>query len=569
GDKSGLELFKKITGRTIPEWIKSTEKQKKLCGYISLESLFQISPELGTNILLKEGLLEDMMDCVEFESEEIQLAIADILSIACSHKNCRALVTVHCQKYLSSLMTSKNNKLKTTAAVALTKIMLDEKSSGTPGDEKQNTGGKVRIIDEDEALLSNLFENIVLNDGNDVDLKISAIEGLAYSSLKPTVKEMITYHPTLLKEIFELVQKVKANNNTLFYGVAVMLSNITTYKKRLSETEEQYLKLKKMAGEASNLELDPVDDDEYVVNRGKQVMNLGVIRALTSMSKNNSETIRQVIAKVFLNLSTDQNNRGAIVQQGGVKLLIPLATKGSREVMMYATQALAKIAITMDPRLAFRGERAADLVRPLLILCQGESELCQFEALMALTNLGSVDDDIRMRIYNAKGIPIIESLQFSDNVMVRRASTECLCNMMFCEPVYEMYSEVENSAANKIKILLALSDVEDFETRRASSGALAILSTSPNVCKMIVERPRGIDLLKDLMSEQSIEIQHRCVEIIKNMTKVNKEMVEILIKAKVPEKLTEFVRECKIESVVSVAIEALQEISKYSSSSKK
>ncbi|CAG8466329.1 16075_t:CDS:1 [Acaulospora colombiana] len=505
------------------------------------------------------------MDCVEFESEEIQVAITETLSTACSHKNCRALVTMHCQKYLANLMTSKNQKLKTTAAVALTKIKLDEEKS--PGDEKQDVNSKIRVIDEDEALLSDLFERAVLNDEVDVEVRVSAIEGLAYSSLKPTVKEVITYHPTLFKEIFNLIQEEKTNN-ALCYGVAVMLSNITTYRRRLSETEEQYLKLKKLAGEASNLEPDPVDDDEYVINRGKQVMKLGVVRALTTMSKCSSEMIRQIVAKIFLNLSTDQNNRGAIVQQGGIKVLIPLATKGPKETTAYATQALAKIAITMDPSLAFRGERATDLVRPFLALCQGESELCQFEALMALTNLESVDDDIRMRIYDAKGIPIIEGLQFSDNVMIRRASTECLCNMMFCEPVYEMYSEIGESAANRIKILVALSDVEDFETRRASSGALAILSTSPNVCKMIAERPRGIDLLKDLISEQSIEIQHRCVEIIKNMTKVDKKMVETLVRAKVHEKLAEFIKECKVEPVVEIAVEALREISKYSSSNR-
>ncbi|CAG8651914.1 18641_t:CDS:2, partial [Racocetra fulgida] len=472
------------------------------------------------------GYLEDIMDCIEYEHEDVQRAITEIISVACSQKDCRALVAIHCQKYLTSLMTSNNQKLKTLSAVALTKILLDEKAS-----EQQQNGNKISVIDENETLLAGLFQNMVLDTNSETTIRVNAIEGLAYSSLKPAVKETIAYHPTLLKEIFKLVQDSEKTDNALFYGVAVILANVTTYKKKMSESEEQIFKLKKMSGESLKIEDDPIDDDEYVINRTKQVMKSGVIRPLIIMTKNSSQAIRQLVAKVFLNLTTDQSNRGAIVQQGGIKALIPLATKNTKEVTELASHALAKIAITMDPNLAFRGERASDLVRPFLSLCQGGSELCQFEALMALTNLGSSDNDIRMRIYDAKGIPIIENLQLSDNDMIRRAATECLCNMMFCEPVYIMYSDPQMSS-NKIKILVALSDVEDFETRRAASGALAILSTSPDVCNMIVDRPRGIEILKDLISEESVEMQHRSVECFKNISNVSKEMCQRLVEAK-------------------------------------
>ncbi|CAG8502079.1 4809_t:CDS:1 [Scutellospora calospora] len=556
-NKDTLELFKHNNSKFIIKWLNSTKKQEKLYGYNALESLFQISSEIGSFILLKEGILEDIMDCVEFEPEEVQGAITEIISVACSQKECRALVATHCQNYLKSLMSSNNQKLKALAAVALTKILLDEKAS-----EEQQNNNKISVIDENETLLSGLFQNMVLDTDSEATARIAAIEGLAYSSLKPAVKETITYHPTLLKEIFKLVKDSEKTNNTLFYGVAVILANITTYKKKMSESEEQFLKLKKMSGETLKIDLDPIDDDEYVINRTKQVMKSGVILPLITMSKNSSQAIRQLVAKVFLNLATDQSNRGAIVQQGGVKALIPLATKNSKEVTEPASQALAKIAITMDPNLAFRGERAADLVRPFLSLCQGGNELCQFEALMGLTNLGSFDNDIRMRIYDTKGIPIIENLQFSDNNMIRRAATECLCNMMFCEPVYDMYSDPETSS-NKIKILVALSDVDDFETRRAASGTLAILSTSPDVCKMIVDRPRGIEILKELISEKSVEMQHRSAECFKNISKVSKEMCQRLVEEKVHETLNLLIKKCKAEPVVAIAVEALQEISKY------
>ena len=135
----------------------------------------------------------------------------------------------HCQEYLSKLMKSKNSAIKSLAAVTLTKLMLDDKFI-LPGENNQEK--KIVSEEEDEVELAGLFQNLVLNEGTEVNVRINAIEGLAYASLKPAVKEIIAYHPTLLKEIFKLVKEQEKNNN---YGVAVILSNITSYKKKLSK----------------------------------------------------------------------------------------------------------------------------------------------------------------------------------------------------------------------------------------------------------------------------------------------------------------------------------------------
>ncbi|CAB5150622.1 ARM repeat-containing protein [Rhizophagus irregularis] len=497
------------------------------------------------------------MEFAEFDKEEVRESIIEMLSIACSQVQCRKLVKLNCQEYLSKLMKSKNLKIKSLAAVTLTKLMLDDKLI-LPGEGNQERK-KIVSEEEDENELAGLFQNLVLNEGSEIDVRANAIEGLAYASLKPTVKEMVAYHPTLLKEIFKLVKEQEKLNNNLLYGVAVILSNITSYRKKLSENERQILKLKKIADGESSFEINPLNEDEYVENRIKQIMKFGVNQTLNLLSKNQSQIIRQLVSNIFLNLVTDQTNRGIIVQQGGVKVLIPLVIKegNTKEGRVFATQALAKIAITMDPSLVFRGERSSDLVRPLLNLCQGENELCQFESLMALTNLSSVENDIRMRIYDLKGIPIIENSQFSDNTLVRRAATECLCNMMFCDPVYELYSDPQSSI-NKITILVAFSDTDDFETRRAASGALAILSTNPNVCKMILDRPKGIQILKDLLNENSPEIQHRAIECLKNIASIDKDKAELLVKADLHKRMLELVEEGKVESVVVTCAETLK-----------
>ncbi|CAJ0630597.1 14130_t:CDS:2 [Entrophospora sp. SA101] len=771
-----LLLFKQKTFEIISNWTNSTKKIDKLFGYNALLYIFKVFYELGEEVLNKAGFLEEMMDCVEFEDEQVQLTILEILSLACSQKNSRLLIAANCQEYLKSLMISKNQHLKSLSAVISTKIFLDEKSKNNNDNDPivNSINNKKLITDKDhvtaesgpeeereEIKLAGLFRNLVLDSDSNYEVRKNAIEGLAYSSTKASVKEMIIDHPTLLKEIFDFIlnelkkeeekgggkpildnsilygvavvlsnitmyrkkldeteeqilklkkltgennnktvistkifldEKSKNNNdndpivnsinnkklitdkdhvtaesgpeeereeiklaglfrnlvldsdsnyevrknaieglaysstkasvkemiidhptllkeifdfilnelkkeeekgggkpildNSILYGVAVVLSNITMYRKKLDETEEQILKLKKLTGENNNKsknndELDPLDDDEHVVKRNKKLLSIGVNKILIKLSKNQSQVIKQLVANIYLNLARDRSNHGLMVQQGAIKALIPLATmttttmtttakttmaptKGTKEnLQQYATQALAKIAITMNPNLVFRGERSTDLVKPLLNLCKSESELCQFESLMALTNLSSTDDNIRLHIYRLDGLGIVENLQLSDNIMVRRAATECLCNLMFCEPIFERYSDYEKSK-NKIKVLVALSDVDDFETRRAASGCLAILSTDQNVCKMILERPRGLLTLKDLLDEQSVELQHRSVECLKNIASTNnKEMVEKLVESGIHKKLIELVKRNKEQVVTATCVETLKEISKH------
>jgi len=110
--------------------------------------------------------------------------------------------------------------------------------------------------------------------------------------------------------------------------------------------------------------------------------------------------------------------------------------------------------------------------------------------------------------------------------------------------------------------MLALSDVDDFETRRAASGALAILSTSPDVCQMIADRPRGIDVVLDLLKDESSELMHRAAEIFRNMAMLEG-AVEKMVQKGVHERLITLLKECRDEGVIGTAAEALREIGKY------
>jgi protein unc-45 len=59
-------------------------------------------------------------------------------------------------------------------------------------------------------------------------------------------------------------------------------------------------------------------------------------------------------------------------------------------------------------------------ILPLLWLCKtnGASNLQQFEALLALTNLASVGDQTRNSIAGNKGVPTLQYLQVRSDVFV-------------------------------------------------------------------------------------------------------------------------------------------------------
>lgn len=54
-----------------------------------------------------------------------------------------------------------------------------------------------------------------------------------------------------------------------------------------------------------------------------------------------------------------QENRGVVVQQGGVKALLGLAAEGTSKGKVTAAHALARIAITINPEVAFPGQRVS------------------------------------------------------------------------------------------------------------------------------------------------------------------------------------------------------------------
>ncbi|KAI9253979.1 armadillo-type protein [Phascolomyces articulosus] len=568
-----IELCARYFSRSID----SGKNTEKLLAYRTLLAVFETSMTVGAVILSQESTVEEMMDTVDFEVLEVQQAMADVLAIASSDKSCQKVIVKFGSEWIANTASrAKDERLKSTARTILTKLQAqqqygqqDNNGSNDGGDEKsaekslQEAMSKVNLDSND--LTDTLMVTIKNYKTQEDSVILNAVEALAYSTLQGTVKEAISNDPVLLKALVAIsINTAGANSNPLLFGIGTIFRNITMYKPVLDEQQKQMKRLREMANAKSKgkpvqeEQEDPLEQDEAVDERVRTAVDNGAALALLVLSKNPSDNLKGVAAQTYLNMVTPQSTRGKLLQQGIVKGLLPLTQQKNKDAPYYlmSAQALAKLAITSDPRIAFGVQTSHELVLPFLGLCKDSAQLRQFEGLMALTNLASVDDQVRQRIYVDDGMTAFENLQLSNNDMVQRAATEMICNMTFCDPVFETYS----TSPNRLRLLMILSDHEDAATRRAASGALAILSNSKDTCDRIIKVDKAYERIARLLSgEEEVDIQHRGIEVVRCVIgNTGKEAAEGFAKEQVYVRLAEIVMKCQVNVVRTAAMEVLK-----------
>ncbi len=100
---------------------------------------------------------------------------------------------------------------------------------------------------------------------------------------------------------------------------------------------------------------------------------------------------------------------------------------------------MSKTLVTTNPNMLTEHQRLG-AIKPLVTLCResGATNLQQFEALLALTNILSCGPTEHEKFAAEKGVHAVHYLIFSEHLMVRRAATEALCNMSSNEHLLEV-----------------------------------------------------------------------------------------------------------------------------------
>lgn len=480
----------------------------------------------------------------------LQSSLAELLANAAGTKLGREMVRNRAMEWLRGGMDLGGDKeTGVLCAVALSKLGREE---GLPSQRAGETDGQEG---SEELVLCEKMMSLITSSSGSSSALLPTLEGLSVLSLRARIKNYLASSGPFLKSLLALAPTMQAKGGSLpvtprgsmdideklfepvetgiCYGVTTILVNLTSKKPIVSAGDQQIAKLRAMAisgkkGSAENVE-DPLEGDEAVRSRVKCVLRAGCVSALRGLARAESILVKEGLGKLCLNLVEDKADRPAFIRDGGFKVLSGIirdlssasATNGysplDDAVILPAAQALAKLVITTSPRLLFPPPHLTTSLNALtpvytLLIHPSSTMLQQFEALMALTNLASIDPSVASRVVEAslitpprndsmwrgsgmedkvKVIAKVEELMLDDNTMIRRAASQLVCNLTNSPAGFEHYTGegfggTIGRARSQLSILLVLTNVDDLQTRLAAGGALAILTESASVCEALL-----------------------------------------------------------------------------------
>ncbi|CAI4218111.1 unnamed protein product [Parascedosporium putredinis] len=507
--------------------------------------MFPIAPELISELFLSPGFLPSLAPLMnrKWKSRKVETACLEMLNAACMHPQCREAVEKYCIDWLEEVVDQDPNEV-TRALDSDTQISLEDGSVNVNRHsikvqimagvvlakirtQLNNENERVQVASTTIEELAEKFIAFQLtkDDGHE-DLKKAkhhSIEGLAYATLRSTVKERVAHNADLLKNLVKSLNEAPAKSPTT-YGALSIFVNLTRYRPSLTEEEEKIRQLKayaNAAGKLSQSQDDSLDDNTHVSERCRLVFEAGITPVLVTHSKNGSTASLSLIVSIINSISFTSGLRGKLAQQGAVKLLLTAwanLQEGDPQARQMAAQALARILISINPALVFGGNRATPVtsaIRPLVsILAPDQSSdkrdlLPSFESLMALTNLASMD-----------------------SAEVTKAAVELICNLVQDIEGMALYADGTPQAKQRVHILLALADSEDVE------------------------------VLFKLCKEESDDLRHRAAFVLRNIVTAEGQVGELGRKQIADqggvEVLTEAAKKTRRPEVLEVVLEVLK-----------
>ncbi|RKF63685.1 Ring assembly protein 3 [Golovinomyces cichoracearum] len=551
--------------------------------------IFPLSPDLISTLFLSEGFILKLKNLIDKKliDDKLEQASLELLNVACMNSGCRntikhkflewltekaqrpakddpdKIVTSICQQENDLLMKQEHTELiRNLAAVILAKLQAVP-STTIPGTEERIQPVSVTIED-----LSERFKNLLLSSSSCQ----TSIEGLAYTSLQPKIKESLALDKNFLRCLIKVLRDAPVRSPVI-YGALSILVNLTSYKPVLPEEQKHLNQLKAYANASKVSDSDHLNNNEHVSKRCLAVFEAGSIPTLVTHTQHGSSSSLALVVSIIFSLARTPKIRGQMAQQGAVKLLLhafSVFSPDNLSARRTTAHALARILITTNPLHIFGGSNPLSIttaVRPLILILSDDPDvehhdlLPVFESLLALTNLASTDDTARNLIIRL-AFPQLEEFLFSKNSMVTRATVQLICNLVQSTEAVCKFADDGRQASHRMHILLALTDAEDLETRSAASGALASLTQWDKAVNSILERDRGAYLLLRLCQEDQDELRHRGLVCILNILmapgKIGKWGVAQIKGLKGIEILKECLKKTRNQDVIDIAAEALK-----------
>lgn len=504
------ERFLNNVDEFVKEKLLAPDIESKVRVVVSLTTLLLGPLDIGNTILGREGVLQMILVMAGTDDPLQQRVACECIVAASSKKDKAQTIIAQGISILKKLYQSKDKGVRVRALVGLCKL-------GSTG----GTDASIRpFADGSTAKLAEACRHFLTS--KDKDSRRWAVEGLSYLTLDADVKEKFIQDRVALRAMIDLG---KAGDQSVVFGVVTTLVNLcNAYEKK--EVVPEMIELAKFAKHHIPEEHE-LDDPDFIAKRVQVLGREGVTSALVALSKAESLNSKELISRVLNALCGETDLRGLVVQQGGVKALLTMALEGTDRGKRHAAQALARIGISLDPKVAFPGQRILEVIRPLLALLHMEcSALENFESLLALCNLAGVSETVRSHILKEGGIQKVETYMYEEHEMLRRAATQVMTNMAMSPEVVKIY-EGEN---DRTKFLVLLCGEEDSDTREAAAGALAMLtSVSKKICMKVVDTSSWLDSIHMLLGDTKLSVRLRGTAIVASLLNASKEVAEKVV----------------------------------------
>ncbi|KAF2656552.1 ARM repeat-containing protein [Lophiostoma macrostomum CBS 122681] len=565
------ETAQKLISNFITYRVQKSTADRLIVAFSAAAAIFPINVSSAAALFLTDGFVSTLAPMVLMKkSQKLEQAALELINAACVDKTCRDSINRHCRQWLEDTVGSCTDKHRANiAAVILVKL----------GEEPPPTDGPQIIVpghvDQDD--LVSRFKSMILSP--DATLKQDSVEGLAFASLRPIVREELANDPRFLKHLVELLKSSLSDKNTLYGGLTIF-TNLTTYLPIQSEDEKRMAQLKAYAETRKPSDPNPLQDEAHVTARCKRVLDAGIVPLLIASSKKASPSVITHTLSILLSLSQSKSNRGILAQQGAVKLLIQLwdhisssstasstATPFPPTALPTAAHALSRILISTNPSHIFTSSLPApSAIRPLTTLLRPTDsstwQLHAFESLLALTNLASLDPDTATFIITSCFDTVNDDLVLSPNTLVRRAAMELLCNLMAAPAGIEKFADGSKRATQRLHILLAMTDVDDVATRSAAGGALAMLVSCDEGVDAVLGNERGVEFLLGLCRDESEDVRHRGVVCIRSVIAaegvIGERGVQAVKQKGGVETLKGLLKESRRQEVLALGVETLK-----------
>jgi hypothetical protein len=557
-----------LISKFVAQRTKKGDANDLVIAFSAAAAIFPVAVTPAAALFLTEGFVSTLIPMVEKKkSMKLEQATLEMISAACVDKNCRDAVNKHCREWLELLVADCPDKKRANLA-ALVLVKLGEEVAPSDGPQIVTPAR----VDQSDLIAS--FKSMVI--GGDNSSKQDSIEGLAYASLQPKVREDLSKSPKFVKRLIGTMSEPSVPSNILFGGLTIFV-NITAYLPIQSEEEKRMAQLKAYANVQKPSAPDELLEDAAVTTRCKRMMESNLVPLIVQVCKKGSPTILSQSSQILLSLSKDPKSRGPMAQQGAVKLLIQIwdnisnvaaaSTTGTTPYPPAAApstaQALSRLLISINPSHVFNASLpSTSALRPLISqLSRTDSsswQLHAFEALLALTNLASLDTPTQDHIIRLTFDIIVDDLLLSNHTMLTRAATELVCNLMASPTCIAKFADPDlPGAKHNLHLLLAMTDVDDLPTRSAAGGALAMLLNIPEAVDALLKQEKGIDFLLGLCRDEDEDVKYRGVVCVRCVADSEKG-VEALKKGGAVECLRGTLRECRRPDVLSLGVECLK-----------